>query len=296
MNANVGISSDQWLSRPIRGLLYKEWLAHRNLIVGFWAAWLVCVPVLMIFHHPAWIFGFGLLYAILAAPRMGGMDAAEGSEEFAFSLPATRSEIYITRLALGGGNLLAMILAGLLCIRGNLPQMIWGIFVQSGFTEEFPAVSGNWYAFAFAAPAAVFAGAFGCAILARSRSAVGLSWLGGALLAGIVAGGGLIAEAIVWGRVTSFISVPLLLIFSAGGLVLGYYRFTRKEGISRPAPVRGGSRWWVWVVVAVVILLLMSVISFRSVSKRPAGPPIRIESQVPRPPTAHPVSPVEEGR
>jgi hypothetical protein len=242
-----------------RGLLFKEWLAHRNLIVGFWATWLACGPVLMLFHHPAWIFALGLLYAILAGPAFAGMDAAEGSEEFAFSLPPTRGEVYLARLALSGGNLVLLLAVALLNMKLGLAQLVWSLVVQSGFTEPFPAANGNWYAFAIAAPLSLFALSFAIAALQNSRATVGASWILAALIAAAVAAGGLLCEWLLWQRVVSGISCPLLLALSAGGLFLGYRLYLGKEGVSRPAPV-GGSRGWGWVLVVVGIVVLLVLV------------------------------------
>jgi len=255
----------------MRGLLYKEWLAHRNLIVGFWAVWLVCGPVLMLFHHPAWIFALGLLYAILVAPAVAGMDAAEGSEEFAFSLPPTRSEVFLTRLALAGGNLLALLAVPLLVMWLNLAQLLWGLVAQSGFTEPF--FDGGWWAvwtwLALSVPVGVFAASFALAALARSRGGVGFAWLGGTVLTGAVFGLVSLAHVIVTrvffredlgGGVTAerfHVWIPCLavVLFAGLGLFLGYVLYLRKEGISRPAPA-GGRRSALWVIVVVIVVLL----------------------------------------
>jgi hypothetical protein len=248
--------------RIIRGLLYKEWLAHRNWIVGPWALWLVCGLVLPVFHHPAWIFGLGMLYVLFVAPTIGGMDAAEGSEEFAFSLPATHTQIYLTRLALFGGNLIALLAVGLLTIAFNVPQHLWGLVVESGLTEPFRVVPGLWYAIAFCAPLAAGTCAFVLAALARSRGEVTNAGIQGVLFAGIVGSAGMTAEYFCWQRTNGLIVCPALVMLTAAILGLGLYLFPRKEGVSRPAGVSGGKRR-VWIIVAllaealVLTLLLM---------------------------------------
>jgi hypothetical protein len=237
--------------RIIRGLLYKEWLAHRNWIVGPWALWLACGLVLPVFHHPAWIFGLGMLYVLFAAPTIGGMDAAEGSEEFAFSLPATRTQIYLTRLALFGGNLIALLAVGLLTIAFNVPQHLWRLVVESGLTEPFRVVPGLWYAIAFCAPLAVGAWAFVLAALARSRGEVTNAGTQGVLFAGIIGSAGMTAEYFCWQRTNGLIVCPALVMLTVAILGLGLYLFTRKEGVSRPAGVGGGKRR-VWIIVALL--------------------------------------------
>lgn len=238
--------------RIIRGLLYKEWLAHRNWIVGPWALWLACGLVLPVFHHPAWIFGLGLLYVYFAGPGIGGMDAAEGSEEFAFSMPATRTQIYLTRLALFGGNLIALLAVGLLTIAFNVPQHLWGLVVESGLTEPFRVVPGLWYAIAFCAPLAAGACAFVLAALARSRGEVTNAGTQGVIFAGIIGSAGMTAEYLCWQRTNGLIVCPALVMLTVAILGLGLYLFTRKEGISRPAGVGGGNRF-LWIIVALVV-------------------------------------------
>ncbi|MFZ4396227.1 MAG: hypothetical protein ACOYOU_11445 [Kiritimatiellia bacterium] len=256
--------------RIIRGLLYKEWMAHRNWIVGPWALWLACGLVLPVFHHPAWIFWLGLLYVFFAGPGIGGMDAAEGSEEFAFSLPATRTQIYLTRLALFGGNLIALLAVGLLTIAFNVPQHLWGLVVESGLTEPFPVVRGLWYVIAFCAPLAAGACAFVLAALARSRGEVTNAGIQGVLFAGIVGSAGMTADYFCWQRTNGLIVCPALVLLSAAILGLGLYLFARKEGISRPAGVGGGKRL-IWIIMVLLAEGLVLTFLLLFLSRAPYG-------------------------
>src|ERR1043166_5298214 len=88
------------------GLLWCEWYAHSRLLLFFLAAWIVCTWVMPLYAHPAFILFFGVVFAIIAGPAYGGSDTAEGSEEFTFALPPTRSERYLARLTVGGSALL----------------------------------------------------------------------------------------------------------------------------------------------------------------------------------------------
>jgi hypothetical protein len=269
------MDANAWLTPIHRGLLYKEWLAHRNVIVGFWALWLACGLVLPVFHHPGWILALGLLYVFLVAARVAGADALDGSEEFAFALPPTRRQIFLVRLALAGGNLAALLAIGLLCIALDLPQRLWGLVVESGLTEPFPHAEGPWYAFACCTPLAVFACVFVLAALARTPARVGLASILGLLGAGVATGVALAAEAVVWYAVhfrpsavstaedltwkgpTGLIACPALLVLAAAILGLGLVFYERKEGVSRPgAPeAASGFRWWIWIVVALLVVL-----------------------------------------
>jgi hypothetical protein len=248
------MDTNVWISRLHRGLLYKEWLAHRNVIVGYWAVWLACGLVLPVFNRPEWILVLGLVYAYHVAPRVAGADATEGSEEFAFSLPPTRRQIFLVRLALAGGNLVALLAAGLLTIALGLPQLLWGLAVESVLTEAFPTVQGCGYAFACCMPLAAFACAFVLTVLARMPAQVSQAGFQGVLYAGAVAGGAWAIENSVWQRVTGLIASPALLILGAVVLPLGLFFYERKEAASRPEPVQGGNKYWWWILVALGLL------------------------------------------
>src|SRR5437867_2192435 len=92
--------------RVLRGLLWAEWFAHSQLLLSFLVLWLLCVWVMPVLAHPGFILLLGGVYALLAGSIYGGQDVVHGCEEFSFSLPATRSERYLARLAVGGGTLL----------------------------------------------------------------------------------------------------------------------------------------------------------------------------------------------
>ena len=76
----------------LKGLAWREWLAWGGWFRGFFAVWLVGTWVLMIFFHPGFVLGFGCLYALVAGACSGGLEPIEGSEEFALSLPPTRTQ------------------------------------------------------------------------------------------------------------------------------------------------------------------------------------------------------------
>ena len=250
--------------RTLRGLLWREWLAHGGIVLGFLAAYLVLGWVLLIFFHPGFVLAFGVILAMFAGVTCGGGDAAEGSEEFAFALPPTRGERYVARLAFGGAIVGAFVITGLLSVALDLPQLVWSIFVNSGFTEAFPeAQPGFLYALAFAIPAAVYAATFAVAAVAQNRGVVGVSWILGGVYAAAVMGVGFIPEWFLWKNLNGYISTPLLLAATAFAAQGGYYAYKRKEGVSRPAPMGGtASRWWPWVVIAAVIFIFFSFVLF----------------------------------
>jgi hypothetical protein len=287
-DALIGEHEGGFLTPAMRGMLWREWLAHGEIVLGFLAAYLVLGWVLDIFFHPGFVLGFGVIVAMFAGVVFGGGDAAEGSEEFAFALPPTRGERYVARLAFGGAVVGAFIITGLLSVALDLPQLVWSIFVNSGFTEPFPEARPRFiYALAFAIPAATYAATFAVAGVARTRGTVGVSWILGGLGAAAVMGAGFIVEGLLWENLNGYVSTPLLLAATALAAQGGYYAYTRKEGVSRPAPLAGGgSRWWLWIVVLLVIFFLFSMMSYVTLGRWQEAP-TRRETRVEAPLRPH---------
>ncbi len=253
--------------RSHHALLWKAWLANGSMVMNFLAAWLVLGCILLIFFHPGWILAFGVLYAFMAAPAFGGGESFEGSEEFAFALPPTRSERYLANLAAGGIPLLVLLVLGLLAIGLNLPQAVWGIFVSSGYTEPFEPADPAFlhYGLAFAVPVSAFAFIFAISALARSRGTVMWSWFLGGICAGVLVGGGLLLENLLWKRLVGYATVPLLLASGPLALLTGYLRYVWKEGVSRPWESQGGrGLGWIWIIVIAFIVLLLFMMIFWS--------------------------------
>jgi hypothetical protein len=236
----------------------------------------------LLFFHPGFIIAFGVIYAFLAGPRLGGADAAEGSEEFTFALPPTRAERYLARLALGGSTVLLFTLLGVVTIALDLPQTVWGLFVNSGFTEPFPVCRERFlYPLAVAIPFAVFAFSFAIAATAGTRGMVGMAWCLGGALAGAALGLAFLGEWALWGEVNGYISVLALFALAPLALLAGYLRYIVKEGVSRPAPAQGSSLAWI-VAAIVVALLLLGVLSSLVVSSSRSGAPANVATEAPR--------------
>ena len=241
----------------VRGLLWREWLTHRNLIVGFVAAWLVLLWVLLVFCHLGFILAFGIILAVFAGTRIGGIDAAEGSEEFSFSLPPTRSQRYLVRMALGLAPVFVLTLVGVLAVRYSLPQALWGLVVETGFTEPFPAKGPAFlYVLAVVLPLGAFAFTFAIASSASRWGLVTGSPPLGVLVSGVVTGLGFLAEELLWREVNGYVVCPALAALAAMALLGGYLHYVRKEGVARPA-VAVVRRWWIAAVIGMVILLLL---------------------------------------
>ena len=253
----------------LKGLAWREWLAWGPWFRGFFAVWLVCTWVLMIFFHPGFVLGFGCLYAMVAGVCSGALETIEGSEEFALSLPPTRTQKCQVKLLLGGGTLLAMTVIGTLAVALDLPQAVWGIFVQTGFTRPYPHVEHAFlYSLDVAAPLAVYAMTFLLGSIARTRGLATASPLLGLLSAGALCGLALLLEWAASDDLTGWFSVPALLIMSAAATVGAYQLYLRKEGINRPSPLGRRRLWWIWIIVGIVLLLFfLTMVTYRASRK-----------------------------
>jgi hypothetical protein len=243
------------------GLMWRHWLAGRWAIMGALAVLLTGGWALMLFHHPGWIIGAGSIFAMIAGVIFGGLDAADGSEEFAFSLPPTRSQRYLSGIIIGGGGVLAFCLIGTLSIALDLPQFAWALVVDSGFTTPF----GPWprtylYFLAVVIPLLVFACTHICASLSQTRGAVWFSWLPALIVAGLAVLLGCMAEDELWGEPNGYICVPSMLAIATMLLLFGHTRYVRKEGVSRPGRSGESSNArGVFIVVAIVMVFALTM-------------------------------------
>ncbi|HUW56869.1 MAG TPA: hypothetical protein VMZ92_09550 [Planctomycetota bacterium] len=265
---SAGPGGNEW--RVTRGLLWLDWLRMCGYILPMFAIWLVGIWVVPVFYHPAWVLAFGMMYVLVGATAFAAMDVMGGSEEFTFALPPTRAQLYLTRLLLGLGTTVAFTALGVLAVGLDLPQMLWGLFVNSGFTGPFPVCDEPMvYGLAIALPTAAFACVYSLASNAGTRTTVMLNAFAGLLLAGAVLIGGLLAEAGLWDRLNGYVSIPALLAITPMALLIGYGFYVRKEGINRPTPVGGSRASWVWVVIVVVVVVFIMLLSLLRVSHRP---------------------------
>ncbi|HUT58635.1 MAG TPA: hypothetical protein VNA25_12390 [Phycisphaerae bacterium] len=244
--------------RVFKGLLWRHWLAGRGLIFSALGVWLAGLWALELFFHPGWMLAFGLVYAFLAVPAFAASETTEGSEEFAFSLPPTRGMRYLAALAMAGAPLVVLSGIGVLAIAGDWPQALWGLVVDSGFTDPFPSCSTFVYPLAVALPLAALAFSFALAALATSRGVATAAGIAGLVGAAAVMGVGFGAESLLWGDLNGVVSVTALLVLGAGALEAGYLLYLRKEGVSRPVPLGGHRLWWLWIAVPVAILLVLA--------------------------------------
>ena len=288
-NEAAASGREQVIPNIWRGLLWREWLAHKNLVLWALCAWLVGGWVLMIFYHPGWIIGAGVLYAMIAGQAFGGGDTIAGTEEFTASLPPLRGQQYLARLVLACGTTLAFTGLGALAIVFDLPQHLWGLVVESGFTEPFPPCDSPWlYGLAVGAPFLTLALTFGIAATTKTRGLAVAAPIVGVIGAGLVVWITLGAEQVLWERLTGLIALPVPLAIGAMVLLYGYGRYLRKEAVARPGGA-GRMSAIVIVVIVVVVALLLMLIMWVNVGSAPAprAPPARafsVDSTHPAPP------------
>ena len=246
---------DKW--KAIHGLLWCEWYAHSKLLLFFLASWLACVWVLPLCANPAWILLFGAVYALVAGPTYGGSDTIDGCEEFTFSLPPTRGELYFARLAVGGGTLLLFTALDLLALGLDLPQILAKLYVDTGLIRPRPVFeSGLLPGLMVAVPFAVFAFSFVLSAIAHSRALVLTAWFWAALLALAALQLGFWYEELVWDKLNGFFSCPLLAWLAMAALWGGHRAYARKEIGHYTAPITLPTRWWLWIILFLAGVLL----------------------------------------
>jgi len=243
--------------QAFRGLLWCEWFAHSRLLLFFLAVWLAGVWLLPLYGNPAWILLFGVIFAIVAGPVYGGSDTLEGCEEFAFALPPTRSQRYWARLTVSAGALLLFTFLDLLALGLDLPQILAKLYVDSGLIHPWPVFrSGMLYGLVMTFPLAVFASSFVLSILTHSRGLVLAASFWGLLFSLAVLRVGFWYEDFAWENLNGFFSCPLLGLVAAAVLWAGQRAFSQKEIGRHAAPISIPPRWWLWILLFLVGLLL----------------------------------------
>ncbi len=240
-------------------LVAKEWLTHGRFVTFCLAFWILAFWILLL--QPAGlIVVFGAVYALWAGAAFGGTESTEQTEEFLLSLPPTRSQRYLARLLLGGGSVLFFAMVNRFAIRWNLPQTVWGLFVESGFTEPFK-IEGLRTVMAMGIdiliPVSVFAFSFPLASVAHVRSPKGYARALGALSAATLLLTSCWAEYVMWETLNGYLTIPVLVIASVGALIGGHSVYCRKEAIDDP---EGSQSPWTQLLLTMIAILLVALI------------------------------------
>lgn len=231
-----------------RGLLWSEWFAHAHLLAFTLFGWLAAVWIVPLFAHPLWVLAPGLLFAVIAGPAFGGVDVIHGVEEFSFAFPVTRSERFITRLALGGFLSVSISAAGVFILENRLADVVARAFISTGLTPVEVNPSTLLYSLVIGFPFAVFALGFSVATLATGRTLAFTSWLWGVLGALSMLRISVHWEEQRYERLNGKFAVPLLIVAGLLSLAVAWRLYLRKEAGAGVAPLRVPRSWWGWMI------------------------------------------------
>lgn len=233
-----------------KGLLSFEWKAHSRLFLSLIALWLVAVWVLPLADNPAWILAFGLVYALIAGPAVGGHDILEGCEEYSFALPPSRIERFWIRFALGGSAFLVFTSLDLLALGLDLSQAVARLYVDAGLLKPVDVLEPRLLlGLVIAFPFACFALTFALAANAPTRSLVLTSWFWSALACLLILRMGLFYEYWHWGGWMGYVTTPALILAGLGALWIGCYFYRSKELAIAAKPIVIPSHWWIWTLL-----------------------------------------------
>lgn len=246
------------------GILRSEWHAHSRLLLVFIGTWLATVWILPQFANPGWIVLFGLIFALVAGPALGGHDVLEGSEEYTFSLAITRGQWFGLRWAFGATLLTLFTLMNLVMLGLDLPQAITRFFLDLGLLDPQGALKHRFLpSLVWAFPLACYSLGFSLCANARSRGEVLASWIWAGLGALGILRLGLLWEYWEWHAWTGQMAFPALLAAAFGATVLGLRIYRTKEVVAPSKPWNVPAYWWAW---ALIFLGALGTISFLVIS------------------------------
>jgi len=221
----------------------------------FCSVWFVGIWVLPACIHPGILLAFGVLYALFVPAQVAGADVSDGSEEFRLALPITRSDYYVTRLALSGLPLLVFQGVGVAALSLELPQLLWSLFVESGLNQSGDLVEPLAGFYAFVVPLVVFSFAFALVANFRNPKNVGSSPVLALIFTGLVA----FVARLVDSRFLGFgwgVTLALLSLSVPLSLTVGYRAFREKQCSGDVAIARTKALGWVVGFILLFVLLL----------------------------------------
>lgn len=242
-------------------LLLREWENASGFYRTFGLIWVIGLWILPVLGHPLFVLWGGLILVFLLTPSQTGADVLDGTEEFTFTQPPTRAEVFLSRMLPGAIFLFATGLTGVLAIGFDLPQKVWSIVFSGGLTAPFrPVKEVYWYPLAVVLPLAAHAIAGGFAALAITRQQVLWAGIFGVIGAWAIAGGCLAAEQGLANRLNGWISTPALIAATAGISGFCFRAYQAKEatraGAFSPGTMGRRRFGWGWFVAALVLVLL----------------------------------------
>lgn len=247
------------------GILLRRELAERGGTYRiFGILWLVGLWIVPVFSDPLFFLWLGLIFVFLFTPSQTGVDVLDGTEEFTFTRPPTRADVFLSRMLPSAVFLFATGFIGGLAIGFDLPQRLWSLVFSGGLTRPFaPVKDVYWYSLSILIPLAAHTIAGGFAALAGTRQQVLWAGLVGVIGAWAIAGIGLALEHGLSDRAHGWISTPVLLAATAGLFALGFRAYQGKEATRAGAPTstassrRGGDYLSFFILLLVVIVLLV---------------------------------------
>ncbi len=248
---SLRLSSGLNAKRPFWfGLFWGEWFSHSRLILGFLLLWLAAVWLLPLVAHPLWILVLGGVVAVIGGPAFGGSDVMGGCEEFSFSQPATRCQLFDARLTFAMGCLFVFTLMNVFALYHNLADLVLSFFVSTGVAMVELRHPHLLYGIVLAAPVAGLAIGFSVAALATTRAVAYTAWVWGALgsLTGLRAG--LSLEDYFWDRLNGRITIPLLVTMTAMTLGIARRVYADKEAGRASSPLRLPLSGWATLAAA----------------------------------------------
>jgi len=244
------------------GLLWAEWFAHSRLLLVFLVLWLVAAWVVPLFAHPGWVMVISFLYALVAGPAYGGSDAVDDCEEFTFSLPATRSDRYLARLAVSGSTLLMFVGLDFMVLGLDWQATLKRFFLDAGLMEPAPVLKpGLLYGLVMALPFNVFCISFVVSSVVRRRFILFTSWFWSLVCSMVILYAGVLAEEWWWHEANGHFSFPMLVFSSLIILYLGLRLYRHKEVGHYGAPVSLPPGFWGWIVLSIVALIALVMIA-----------------------------------
>ena len=266
MNADRSLRPNSWPNfalyhRWLR-LLWSEWFAHSHLILFTLSGWLAVVWAVPFFAHPLWVLTPSLLISVIAGPSFGGADVIHGVEEFAFSVPITRSERFLSRSLLGAFLTLFISAAGVFLLEDSLADVLVRTFLSTGLTQGELNPSIFLYSLLIGFPFTVFALGFSMASLATGRTLAFTSWLWGLLGALSILRLASRLEEQRFDRLTGFFAVPLLAGIGTLTLLVAWHLYCRKESGTGTAPLRLPRSWWGWMLATLAATACIALLLY----------------------------------
>lgn len=269
----VETRADSGAMRRVRGLVWREHLAHGPLLWRYVGIWLIGQIVLLLFFQPGIAMAFGILCALYFGAEFGGSDARDRVLEFTLALPVTRTELYLVRFLIPAAALSLMMLGSVIAIRFELAQWLWGFVVETGFTASYETPTRVWLAAIVVIPLSTLVITYVFATVMSDPRAVGNAGTTGFLVMLLIGLGGAALEYYALGKNSGLGPVALAGTAAVVCFVLGYGAARIREGVGsseRPggSPSSGGVGSF--VAILFVFLVIAALIAYFILAVRPA--------------------------